>query len=105
MGYSEPLLAPSPTMQATIASIMGSDIHEYVQVSDKEALLDKDKDGEHAPLLLSTLDLSHWTSIMFVSTTKNGNEKPLGRLREAHEVLASLLEKDELGLEESLVNT
>ena len=34
---------------------MGSDVHEYVQVIDKEALLDKDEDGEHAPLLLLTL--------------------------------------------------
>jgi hypothetical protein len=42
---------------------------------------------------------------MFVSTTDNGIEKALGRLREAHEVLASLLEKDELDLEESLSNT
>ena len=78
MGYSEPLPTPSPTMQATIASIVGFDIHEYIQVSDKEALLDKDKDGKHASLLLSTLDLFHWTSIMFVSTTENGNEKVLG---------------------------
>ena len=42
---------------------------------------------------------------MFVSTMENGNEKVLGQLREAHEVLASLLEKDELDLKESLVNT
>ena len=49
MGYNEPLPAPSPTIQATIASIVGTDIHEYVQVSDKEALLDKDEDGKHAP--------------------------------------------------------
>lgn len=59
MGYDEPLLAPLPTVQATITSIVGSDIHEYVQVTDKEALEDKDEDGEHAPLLLSTLDMSH----------------------------------------------
>jgi hypothetical protein len=105
MGYEELLPAPSPTVQATIAAIVGTGIHEYVQATDKEALQDKDEDGEHAPLLLATLDLSHWTSIMFVSTTDNGIEKALGRLREAHEVLASLLEKDELDLEESLSNT
>jgi hypothetical protein len=105
MGYEEPLPAPSPAMQATIAAIVGIGIHEYVQATDKEALQDKDEDGEHAPLLLATLDLSHWTSIMFVSTTDNGIETALGRLREAHEVLASLLEKDELDLEESLGNT
>jgi hypothetical protein len=59
MGYEEPLPASSPTVQATIAAIVGSDIHEYVQITDKEALQDKDEDGEHVPLLLSTLDLSH----------------------------------------------
>jgi hypothetical protein len=59
MGYEEPLPAPSPTVYVTIAAIVGSDIHRYVQVTDKEALQDKDEDGEHVPLLLSTLDLSH----------------------------------------------
>jgi hypothetical protein len=67
-----------------------------VQTNDRAALLDTDDEGEHAPLLLSTLDLSHWTSIMYVSTLEGGVEKALTRLREAHAVLAHLLERDEL---------
>jgi hypothetical protein len=67
-------------------------------------MLDRDEDGEHAPLLLTTLDLSHWTSIMFVSTQDDGVEKALARLREAHEVLANLLEKNDLDLEEATSN-
>jgi hypothetical protein len=88
-----------------MVSIVGTEIHEYLQTTDKEALLDKDEDGEHVPLLLSTLDLSHWTLILVVSITNNGVEKALGRLREAYGVLANLLEKDELELEEATVNT
>jgi hypothetical protein len=88
-----------------IASIVGPEIHTYVQETDNASLLDKDDDGEHAPLLLTTLDLSHWTSIMFASTLDNGVEKALTRLREAHAVLAILLERDELDLEEALSNS
>jgi hypothetical protein len=99
--YAEPLLPPSPAVQATLASIIGSEIHDFVQSSDRDALLDTDDDGEHAPLLLSTLDLSHWTSLMYVSTLEGGIEKALTRLREAHAVLAHLLERDELELEEA----
>jgi hypothetical protein len=56
------------------------------------------------PLLLSTLDLSHWMSIMHVSTLEGGMEKALTRLKEAHSVLAALLEKDEMELEEATNN-
>jgi hypothetical protein len=59
MHYVDPLPAPSPTMQATIALIVGTKIHEMIQTTDKAALLDKDDDGDHTPLLLTTLDLSH----------------------------------------------
>jgi hypothetical protein len=76
-----------------------------VQTNDRAALLDTDDEGEHAPLLLSTLDLSHWTSIMYVSTLEGGVEKALTRLREAHAVLAHLLERDELELDEANTNT
>jgi hypothetical protein len=99
------LPAPSPAVQATIASIVGPEVHAYIQETDNASLLDKDDDGEHAPLLLTTLDLSHWTSIMVASTLENGVEKALTRLREAHTVLAVLLEKDEQELEESLNNS
>lgn len=105
LGYNEQLPAPSAAVQATIASIVGPEIHAYVQETDNASFLDKDDDGEHAPLLLTTLDLSHWTSIMLASTLENGVDKALARLREAHEVLAVLLEKDELELEDAMSNT
>ena len=34
------------------------------------ALSDIDDDGEHAPLFLKTLDLSHWVSIMYTLLKK-----------------------------------
>lgn len=105
LGYSNSLPAPSPAVQATIASIVGPEVHSYIQETDNTSLLDKDDDGEHAPLLLTTLDLSHWTSIMVASTLENGVEKALTCLREAHSVLAILLEKDEQELEEALNNS
>ena len=104
MKYAEPLPPPSPAVQATLVSIVGQEIHEFVQSNDRAALLDIDDEGEHAPLLLSTLDLSHWTSIMYVSTLEEGVEKALTRLREAHVILAHLLERDELDLEEANAN-
>ena len=104
MKYAEPLPPPSPAVQATLVSIVGQEIHEFVQSNDRAALLDIDDEGEHAPLLLSTLDLSHWTSIMYVSTLEEGVEKALTRLREAHAVLVHLLERDELDLEEANAN-
>jgi hypothetical protein len=105
MGYSKPLLAPSPAVQTTLAPIVGTEIHELIQTTDNIAIIDKDEDGNHAPLLLSTLDLSHWTSILYVSTLENGVEKVLGRLREAHGILANLLEKDEMDEAEANGNT
>jgi hypothetical protein len=42
---------------------------------------------------------------MYVSTLENGFEKAIARLREAHGVLANLLEKDEMELEEANNNT
>jgi hypothetical protein len=101
MGYADPLPAPSLAVQATIAAIVGPEVHAFIQNTDQAAILDKDVDGEHAPLLLSTLDLSHWTSVMYVATVDNGVEKALARLQEAHGVLANLLEKDEIELEEA----
>jgi hypothetical protein len=92
-------------VQATLVSTPGSEIHEFIQTTDSAALLDKDEDGEHAPLLLSTLDLSHWTLIMLVSIQENGVEKAMARLQEAHALLPNLLEKDEIDLEEATSNT
>jgi hypothetical protein len=53
-----------------------------------------DNEGEHAPLLLITLDLSHWTAIMIASIADR--EKGLGCLREAHQALAQLLETNRI---------
>jgi hypothetical protein len=66
-------------------------------------LLDVDDEGEHAPLILATLDLSHWTAIMVAAFADK--EKGLSCLREAHQVLGQLLEKDELDFEEAIRNT
>jgi hypothetical protein len=84
MGYQEPLPVPSLAVQATVASIIGDEIHEFVQTSDQTALQDKGEDGEHAPLLISALDLSNWKSLLFVSTQDDGVEKAMGQLREVH---------------------
>jgi hypothetical protein len=105
LGYRDPLPAPSPAVQATLASIVGPEIHELIQTTDNIAIIDKDEDGDPALLLLSTLDLSHWTSILYMSTLDNGVEKAMARLHEAHGVLANLLEKDELDLAETSRNT
>jgi hypothetical protein len=86
-------------------SIAGNEIHDFIQTTDSTALLDKDEDSEHEPLLLTTLDLSHWSSIMLVSTQENGVEKALSRLQEAHGVLPNLQEKDEVDLKEATANT
>jgi hypothetical protein len=68
LGYDDSLPAPSLAIQAALATISDREIHEYIQTTDKTTLYDCDDDGEHVPLLLTTLDLSHWTSIMVVAT-------------------------------------
>lgn len=102
-GYGEPLPAPAPAVQATLATIAAPEIHKYIQDIDTTALQDVDEDGEHAPLLLTTLDLSHWTGIMIAAITET--KKGLGRLQEAQKVLGQLLENDEHVLQEALRNT
>ena len=102
-GYGDPLPTPAPAVQATLANIAAPEIHKFIQEKDTSALLDVDEDGEHAPLLLVTLDLSHWTAILLATITDT--QKGLGRLHEAHQVLGQLLEMDEQELEEALQNT
>jgi hypothetical protein len=41
-----------------MAVLVAPGIHEYIQTTDTATLEDVDEDGEHAPLLLSTLDIS-----------------------------------------------
>lgn len=103
LGYKEPLPAPSPAVQAILAMISDNEVHEYIREKDGAALLDLDDEGEHAPLLLSTLDLSHWTSVMMAATADK--EKGLARLREAHEHLSVILEQDEAELVEAGIHT
>jgi hypothetical protein len=83
-----------------LATILDSVIHQFIQETNKNALHDLDDEGEHAPLLLVTLDLSHWTSIRIVATIDK--EKGLGHLREAQQVLGQLLKKDEMEFEEAM---
>jgi hypothetical protein len=82
LGYDDHLPAPAPVVQATLAMIIEPEIYRFIQETDKAALHDVDDEGEHAQLLLITLDLSHWTSIMIACITDM--EKGLGRLRKAH---------------------
>jgi hypothetical protein len=54
-------------------------------------------------MLLSTLDLSHWTAIMW-NITKD-KKKELVRLAQVYAALNSLLDYDKKELEESIQNT
>ena len=56
-------------MQATLACIDDVEIHNFIQKTDLEAFANKDDEGVHAPMLLATLDLSHWIAIMQVAIT------------------------------------
>jgi hypothetical protein len=56
-------------VQATIACVADPAFHEFIQTTDKTAFADQDEEGVHAPLLLSRLDLSHWTALMNAATT------------------------------------
>ena len=101
--YKEPLFAPSPAVQVTLTAIDEPEIHTFIQKTDMAALSDIDDDGEHAPLLLETLDLSHWVSIMYAFLEKK--EDGLAKLTQAHAVLGELLERDELEYKEAEQNT
>jgi cation transport regulator ChaC len=103
LGYGEPLFVPTPAVQATIACIADPEFHEFMQTADKNAFADQDEEGVHAPLLLSTLDLSHWTALMNAATVDP--KLGMSRLRQAHEVLHVLLDRDEQDLAEAERNT
>lgn len=91
LGYSEPLPAPSMAVQATLASLNSQEIHDFILEQDKLALLDCDEEGEHAPLLLSTLDLSQWTFILHLVISESAL-KAFEQLRKAHQQLADILD-------------
>lgn len=91
LGYGDPLPAPGPAVQATLASMKSSEIHAFVNEQDRAALIDCDDDGEHAPLLVATLDLSQWTLILNLAI-RECEEKALGQLRIAHLQLAEMID-------------
>lgn len=97
LGYGDPLPAPALAVQATLVSLKAPEIHEFIKEQDTAALLDRDDEGEHAPLLLSTLDLSQWTLILNL-TIRESAAKAFEQLRLAHSQLADILEweNDEL---------
>ena len=93
LGYGEPLPAPSPAVQATLASISTPSIHEYILQHDNAAFLDRDEEGEHAPLLLTTLDLSQWTLILALAIKKD-EDKCLEQLKLAQDDLPAILDNE-----------
>ena len=103
LGYGDPLPTPTPVVQATLACVSDKEFHEFIQSSDKAALADIDDEGAHAPLMLSVLDLSHWTALMNVVTA----DKAAGmiRLQKAQQSLAVILDQDEVDLEDANRNT
>jgi hypothetical protein len=40
--YGDPLPAPSPAVQATLISIVGNEIHDFIQSTNRAVLQDKD---------------------------------------------------------------
>lgn len=103
LGYKDPLPAPSPAVQATLAALDAPAIHQFILEKDLAALHDVDDEGEHAPLFLSTLDLSQWTRILAVAI--KDKDKALDDLKTAHAQLASILEYEAEELELALTNT
>lgn len=97
LGYGDLLPALALAVQTTLASLKGPEIHEFIKEQDTVALLDRDNEGEHAPLLLSTLDLSQWTLILNL-TIRQSSAEAFEQLRLAHSQLADILvwENDEL---------
>lgn len=87
----------------TMVGIDVREIHEYIQTQDRAALLDRDEDGMHAPLFLTTLDLSQWTLILATEFSKAGSG--LEQLRTAHEQLAKILDFEAEEIEVALHNT
>lgn len=65
-------------------------------------MADTDEEGEHAPLLLSTLDFSQWTAVM--TTITQEREKGMEMLKEAHLNLSYLLERDAIEYHDSILN-
>jgi hypothetical protein len=103
MGYGEPLPAPVPAVQATLATLDAPPIHEYIQTQDRGALLEIDEEGEHPPLLLTTLDVSQWTIILALAS--EDCKKGMARLTAAHAELNNILLQEEEEYNVAVENT
>jgi hypothetical protein len=101
MGYKEPLPAPIPGIQATLCAMQPSEIHEYVQRMDSEAL--EAANGEETTLLLSIMDLSLWTRIFEFANSHL--PKAMERLRHCHSILNDLFSQDFDEIDEAKRNT
>ena len=99
LGYDDPLPAPIPSVQVVICAIREPRLHQFIQEQDLLALSDVDEDGDSAPLLLTTLDLSDWMHLLVLAGTNP--DTGLIRLRGAHSKLVDILEKDDMDLQAS----
>lgn len=79
------------------------EIHDFIQTQDRVALLDRDEDDMHAPLFLTTLDLSQWTLLLATELHKPGTS--LEQLGKAHEQLADMLDVEVEEIEVAQYNT
>lgn len=101
MGFKEPLPAPSPIVQVTIAG-MPQEVHDYIQRTDLQTIESTPEDGEPL-LLLHVLDLGHWTRVFELA-----NSDPpaaVARLADAAQKLADLNHRDALEMNEAKANT
>ena len=84
------------------ASVTQNSINLY-KTSNRAALANTGDEGAHAPLLLSMLDLSHWTTLMNAVTTNKATR--MIRLKKVQQSLASILDQDEVDMDEANQNT
>lgn len=99
-GYKDPLLVPIPAVQATIAAMSASKIHQFIQINNLE-MLDKGELVENGEtlLLLNTLDLGHWMRIFEFANTDL--PKAMQRLRDMQLGLRDIANRDLAEYEEA----
>ena len=102
LGYNEPLPAPIPGIQATLAMMTPAEIHNYIQETDTAAMQAAGEDGEPS-LLLTVLDLSQWSRIF--EFANSDLPAAMARLKELHTALLDILAQDEADLEASKKNS
>lgn len=101
LGFKDPLPPPSPIVQATIAGMPAS-IQQYIQSTDLNTIASTPEDGEPL-LLLSLLDLSHWTRVFEFANSDTG--KAMARLEEMTSKLHDINDRDALEMDEARGNT